>query len=189
MGFEDPNSCTHTSGYVTTQDHRRGTTQVRGRMEELKVRISNFQWFENICLSMGQFEMVWAFRPCLVIIGWIHFLFSSSKLIFCFSNLVFIFSIQPISCLALFSSLVFVFSFFFTLYFSIKNSTQLRESFYFYFSWDKSILEGSTDLVFYTKCHCIHFQENEHAKKLHSIFVFKSYFLDTENENWIQIQS
>ena len=26
-------------------------------------------------------------------------------------------------------------------------------------------------------------QENENTKKLHSIFVFKSYFLDTENEN------
>ena len=61
--------------------------------------------------------------------GWIHFLLSFSKLIFCFSNLVFSFSTQPISCLALFSGLVFafLFFFFFTLCFSIKNSTQLRE--------------------------------------------------------------
>jgi len=27
-----------------------------------------------------------------------------------------------------------------------------------------------TDLIFFQKCHCIHFQENENTKKLYSVF-------------------
>ena len=55
----------------------------------------------------------------------------SERIFFGCSNPAFIFSIQPISCLPLFSGLVFAYSFFFffNLYFSIKNSTQLRVCF------------------------------------------------------------
>ena len=53
MGFEDPNSCTHTSGYVTAQRCTNGYVCVRGQQSpekdeasegaELKIRVSNFQ--------------------------------------------------------------------------------------------------------------------------------------------------
>ena len=73
MGFEDSNSCTHTSGYVTAQRRTNGHVCERtivtreGRSEwggRVKIRVSSFQWFENTRLSTDQFEMVWP------IIGW-----------------------------------------------------------------------------------------------------------------------
>ena len=49
------------------------------------------------------------------------------------------------------------------------------------------LLVGPMKLVFYQKYHYIHFHENENAQKTYSVFVFKSKFLNTENENLIQI--
>ena len=87
---------------------------------------------------------------------WIHFLFLFSKLfIFCFSNLVFIFSTQPISCLALFSSLVFASSFFFFFQLKIYHSWE-RECFFM----GQINVRGTHRFGFLRKYHYIQFQEN-----------------------------
>ena len=83
----------------------------------------------------------------------------SERIFFGCSNPVFIFSIQPISCLPLFSGLVFAYSFFsfFNLYFSIKNSTQLRVCFLM-----GQVSVSGTHIfdffkIFLWKYHCIYF--------------------------------
>ena len=90
-------------------------------------------------------------------------------------------------------------SFFFTLYFSIKNSTQLRESERererereresVLFLWNKSVLEEPTDLVFYENATVFIFKIMKIPKICIQFLYSNPIFLDTENENGIQIQS
>ena len=80
-------------------------------------------------------------------------------------------------------------SFFFTLYFSIKNSTQLRERESVLFLWNKSVLEEPTDLVFYKNATVFIFKIMKIPKICIQFLYSNPIFLDTENENGIQIQS
>ena len=86
-------------------------------------------------------------------------------------------------------------SFFFTLYFSIKNSTQLRERERerererVLFLWNKSVLEEPTDLVFYENATVFIFKIMKIPKICIQFLYSNPIFLDTENENGIQIQS
>ena len=84
-------------------------------------------------------------------------------------------------------------SFFFTLYFSIKNSTQLRERererVCVLFLWNMSVLEEPTDLVFYEIATVFIFKIMKIPKICIQFLYSNPIFLDTENENGIQIQS
>ena len=62
--------------------------------------------------------------------------------------------------------------FYFILYFSIKNSTQLRESVCFFMG--QVNISGIIDW-FFTKMQLFSFKKNENIKKLYSAFVFKYY--------------
>ena len=116
--------------------------------------------------------------------GWIHFLNSF------FVSQILIHFLYPTNFMF---DIIFRYSFcffFFTLYFSIKNSSQLRESVCF-LTGQVSVM-GPIDLIFfflYENVTIFIVKKMKTSKNCIQFLYSNSIFLDTENEIWIQIQS